>query len=109
MHNPVMLDYEMTNDVVEYERDRRLAWESVITAVTLPEDEPAINDYLGQRWTYELEPIDSRTTLVTETYSIDSTKMPKFLLIQLRNGEYWVEAMTKTLENLEQQFIGAQK
>jgi uncharacterized protein YndB with AHSA1/START domain len=109
MYNPLTAHYETLSEVVEYERDRRLAWEPTIISVTYPEDEGNVGVHLGQRWTYALEPIDSRTTLVKEIYSIDCTKMPEWLRIQLRNGEHFVEFMTKTLENLERQVISAQK
>lgn len=109
LYNPLTAHYETLSEVVEYERDRRLAWEPVIIAVTYPEDEAHVGTHFGQRWTYALEPIDSRTTLVKEIYSIDCTKMPEWLRIQLRNGEHFVEGMIKTLENLERQVISAQK
>lgn len=109
LYNPVTAHYETLSEVVEYERDRRLAWEPTIIAVTHPEDEENVGIHLGQRWTYALEPIDSRTTLVKEIYSIDCTKMPEWLRIFLRNGEHFVESMTRTLENLERQVISAQR
>jgi uncharacterized protein YndB with AHSA1/START domain len=107
MRSARMGDYEMTSHVVEYERDRRVAWEPVLSGVSRPEHEAAIGDCYGQRWIYELEPIDSRTTVVTETY--DCTRSPEWLRTELRNGEHWAESMTKTLENLERQCIGAQQ
>ena len=107
MYSEQMRNYETTNHVVEYERDRRIAWEPVISGVTLPEDEWVIGDRLGQRWTYALEPIDSRTTLVTETY--DCTRSPEWVRVQVRNGDHWAKGMAKTLENLERQVISAQR
>jgi len=109
LYNPLTAHYETLSEVVEFERDRRLAWEPTIIAVTYAEDEEEVGVHLGQRWTYALEPIDSRTTLVKEIYSIDCTKMPEWLRIQLRNGEHFVEFMAKTLENLERQLVSAQK
>ncbi len=109
LYNPLTSHYETRSEVVEYERDRRLAWEPTHIAYTYPEDQQYVGTHFGQRWTYALEPIDSRTTLVKEIYSIDCTKMPEFLRIQLRNGEHFVEFMAKTLENLERQVISAQQ
>jgi hypothetical protein len=107
MYNPLTAYYETLSEVVEYERDRRLAWEPTIIAVTYPEDEENLGVHLGQRWTYALEPIDSGTTLVREIYSIDCTKMPEWLRAFLRDGEHFVEFMIQTLENLERQVISA--
>jgi uncharacterized protein YndB with AHSA1/START domain len=46
------LPYAVTNKVVEYERNRRIAW----------------RHFAGHRWRWELEPIDENTTEVTETF-----------------------------------------
>lgn len=53
--------YRSTSTVVEFERDRCLAWRPVMYV---------LNRRLlgGQRWRYELEPRDADTTLVRETY-----------------------------------------
>src|ERR1700733_4373528 len=45
MHNPEMGDYEMSNHVAEFEPNRRISWEPVMTAASRPEDKPG----LGQR------------------------------------------------------------
>jgi uncharacterized protein YndB with AHSA1/START domain len=44
--------YKITNRVVEFEPDRRIAW----------------RHFGGHRWRYELEPVDDLTTRVTETF-----------------------------------------
>lgn len=46
------LPYTITNQVVEYERNRLIAWRHVA----------------GHRWRWELRPVDERTTEVTETF-----------------------------------------
>lgn len=109
LYNPLTSNYETRSEVVEYERDRRLAWEPTHIAYSLPEDQQWVGTHFGQRWTYALEPIDSATTLVKEIYSIDCNKMPEFLRIQLRDGEHFLEFMAKTLENLEREVVSAQK
>jgi uncharacterized protein YndB with AHSA1/START domain len=44
--------YKITNRVVEYERNRLIAW----------------RHFGGHRWRWELEPVDADTTRVTETF-----------------------------------------
>lgn len=44
--------YKITNRVVEFEPDRRIAW----------------RHFGGHRWRYELEPLDAGSTRVTETF-----------------------------------------
>lgn len=46
------LSYRITNKVVEYERDRLIAWRHLAR----------------HRWRWELDPIDANTTRVTETF-----------------------------------------
>jgi hypothetical protein len=46
-----VLPYKITNEVVEFEQDRLIAW----------------NHFGGHRWRYELEPVEGGT-LVTETF-----------------------------------------
>src|SRR5215472_17574055 len=67
MHNHEMGDYEVSNHVVEYELNRRIGWEPVLKAASRPEDQADIGHRSGHRWTYELTPAGSRSTLVTET------------------------------------------
>lgn len=46
------LPYAVTNTVVEYERNRLIAW----------------RHFGGHRWRWELKPVDERTTEVSETF-----------------------------------------
>lgn len=46
------MPYKITNRVVEFEPDRRIAW----------------RHFGGHRWRYELEPLDDGGTRVTETF-----------------------------------------
>ncbi|MCL2581306.1 MAG: SRPBCC family protein [Streptosporangiales bacterium] len=98
MRNPDVDDYVMTSRVVEYEPGRRIAWEPVMSAVS----DPAYEDRVGvpgkYRWGYELAP-DGDATVVTETY--DCARSPEWLREATRNGENWIPAMKKSLENLE--------
>jgi Polyketide cyclase / dehydrase and lipid transport len=101
MHNAEMGDYEITNHVVEYLRNRRLGWEPVLSAASRAEDAADIGERGGHRWIYELAPAGPQATVVTEIY--DCSRAPEWLRKAVRNGDRWVASMTRTLENLEQQ------
>ncbi|MFZ0995371.1 MAG: SRPBCC family protein [Candidatus Dormiibacterota bacterium] len=98
MHNDEMGDYEMENQVVEYEQDRRIAWQPVMVSASRPEDQAAIGNSARQRWGYVLVPAGSRATEVTEFY--DCSRSPDWLRKAVRGGERWRAAMTTTLDNL---------
>ena len=51
--------YRITNEVVEFEEGRRIAWSHIG----------------GARWRYELEPVDEGT-LVRETFDFSTTTVP---------------------------------
>ena len=59
------LSYSMVNEVVEFEEDRRIAWEPHMKAVAWVSG--------GRIWRYELEPVDGGTR-VTETWDISKEK-----------------------------------
>ena len=98
MHNDEMGDYEMSSEVVEYEPNRRIGWEPVMTAATREEDQSSIGDKAGHRWSYDLLPAGSGFTLVTETY--DCSRAPAWLRQAVRGGDRWVPSMTATLDKL---------
>ena len=100
MHNDEMGDYEMSNHVVEYELNRRIGWEPVLKAASRPEDQADIGHRSGHRWTYELTPAGSRSTLVTETY--DCSRAPEWLRNAVKGGARWRGSMTATLEKLNE-------
>jgi uncharacterized protein YndB with AHSA1/START domain len=52
VHMKLGVPYKISNRVVEYEPDRRIAW----------------RHFGGHRWRYELEPTDDGGTTVTETF-----------------------------------------
>jgi hypothetical protein len=99
MHNDEMGDYEMSNHVVEYELNRRISWEPVLKTASRPEDQADIGDRSEHRWTYELTPLDSRSTMVTETY--DCSHAPEWLRNAVKGGTRWIDSMTATLEGLD--------
>lgn len=76
------LPYRISSKVVEYERDRLLAWAH----------------FGGHRWRYELEPTEGGTR-VTETFDWSTSKCPP--LIELAGyPRKHVPNMEKTLERL---------
>ena len=60
------LPYKISNRVVEFEEDRRIAW----------------RHFGAHRWRYELEPTDDGRTVVTETF--DFTRYDRFSAAGLR-------------------------
>ncbi len=107
MHNDEMGDYEMTNHVVEYEPDRRIAWEPVVSGASREEDLADIGNSSHHRWGYSLVPEGADSTVVTETF--DCTMSPERLKNVLRGGERWLGTMTTTLERLEAVTAAAQE
>jgi hypothetical protein len=101
MHNAEMGDYEITNHVVEFERNRRIGWEPVLSAASRAEDQGDIGDRNEHRWSYELEPVGLSSTVVTEIY--DCTRAPEWLRNAVKNGNRWLESMAATLEKLDEQ------
>ena len=75
--------YRISNEIVEFEQDRRIAW----------------CHYGKHRWRYELEPQGEGSTLVRETFDWSTAVIPKAIELMgapARNRE----AMVKTLERL---------
>jgi uncharacterized protein YndB with AHSA1/START domain len=91
MHNDEFGDYEMRNEVVEYDRDRAIAW--------APKRHDVKNDGdWNHRWGWRLEPEGERT-LVTAFF--DCTRVPDEGRRILRDGERWRPVLTASLERLE--------
>ena len=85
--------YTMTNTVIEFEQDRRIAWQTVLAG--------PLGRFIGGRiWRYELEEAPEGTK-VTETWDITQDKQ-RFLLQMGTVGRQTAEAMSKTLEHLAQ-------
>jgi uncharacterized protein YndB with AHSA1/START domain len=99
MHNDEMGDYEMANHVVEYEPDRRIGWEPVLIAASREEDQADIGDCAHHRWSYQLTPVDSGSTLVTEIF--DCARSPEWLRKAVKGGDRWIPSMTASLEKLD--------
>jgi uncharacterized protein YndB with AHSA1/START domain len=85
--------YTMTNTVIEFEPDRRIAWQTVLAG--------PLGRFIGGRiWRYELEETSDGTT-VTETWDITRDRQ-RFLLERGPVGEHTADAMSKTLGRLAQ-------
>ena len=83
--------YSMTNTVVEFEQDRRIAWQTKLAG--------PLGRFVGGRiWRYELDETDGATT-VTETWDITKDKQA-FLLKRGKLGRQTAAAMSKTLDRL---------
>ena len=86
------LSYSMVSKVIEFEENRRLAWQTTSTL-------PVLGMFIGGRiWRYELEPVAGGTR-VRESWDIRHERV-KALVRPLRASTR--EAMTKTLERIEQ-------
>jgi uncharacterized protein YndB with AHSA1/START domain len=84
MDMKIGVPYRMTNTVVEFDDDRRIAWRHVG----------------GHVWRYELEPV-SGGTKVTESFDMTTAKSP-FMLKLLRAPQRNRTSIERTLERLEQ-------
>lgn len=82
--------YSMENTVVEFEENRRIAWQ------TRPSVAPMRLLVGGRIWRYELEPQDGGT-LVRESWDIRKEALPWAVRSMRRKT---VESMTKTLERI---------
>jgi len=99
MHNDEMGDYEISNLVVELEPDHRIAWEQILIAASLAEDQADTGERNSHRWPHEISTVDPISTLVTETY--DCSGSPEWLSRAAREGAHWRDSMTTSLERLE--------
>ena len=84
MNMRIKLPYRITNEVVEFDEGRVIAW----------------RHFGGHRWRYELEPIDANTTKVTETFDGGTARLQLTLKVMnaYQNNE---KAIAKTLVRLK--------
>ena len=100
MRNPEMGPYEIANLVVEFEPNRRIAWEPVLSAASRDEDQDGIGVHNHVRWSYELAADGPGATVVTESY--DCSRSPEWLRTAVKDGRRWLDSMTASLERLDQ-------
>jgi hypothetical protein len=85
--------YTTVNTVIEFEQDRRIAWQTALPGV--------LGRVVGGRiWRYELEEADGATK-VTESWDISKDKQAVFLK-HGKVGAHTAGTMSKTLERLAQ-------
>jgi hypothetical protein len=83
--------YTMKNTVIEFEQDRRIAWQTVLAG--------PLGRFIGGRiWRYELTETPEGTK-VTETWDVTQDKQ-RFMLARGPVGKQTAAAMTKTLARL---------
>lgn len=89
-----VVPYSMKSRVIEYDENRRLAWQTVPTY-------PFAERIAGGRiWRYELEPVEGGT-LVRESWDISREHRLTKPLVQRLRGQTR-ENMTRTLERIEE-------
>jgi uncharacterized protein YndB with AHSA1/START domain len=88
------IPYAMTSTVIEYEEDRRFAWQT--------RGPGPIGKLVGGRiWRYELEPAGDGATKVTETWDI-SEESPVTKLVVKGLGAQTKKNMAATLDRIQE-------
>ena len=88
--------YSTVSEVVEYEVDRRIAWQTYSTIKWLARFGG------GRIWRYELEPVDGGT-LVRETWDITHEgPAGRRTVVKPRRAMYMIANMDKTLIRIEE-------
>ena len=86
------IPYTMVNTVIEFEDNKRIAWQ--------PRPAAWLGRTFGGRiWRYQLDPVDGGTR-VRESWDISQERGMKSLA--RKGGKHTADAMTKTLERIEQ-------
>jgi hypothetical protein len=91
-------DYLMVNHVVEFEPDRRIAWEPAPGDLATAFGDPSkIGIPAGYRWGYRLTPDGDDATVVTEVFDCGSEENRETLLHQ--DGE-WINGTNSVRESM---------
>ena len=91
--------YSTRNTVVEFEDNRRIAWQTTAGGV--------LGSFLGGRiWRYELEPVEGGT-LVTESWDLSREKAASKPFVKLVMTSTTTKNMEATLERIEALVTGA--
>lgn len=88
------VSYSTRNVVVEFEPNRRIAWQTLAAA-------PFDKIVTGRVWRYELEPVEDGT-MVTETWDISREAPLSRPVVRMRMTDSTRRSMTRTLERIEQ-------
>jgi uncharacterized protein YndB with AHSA1/START domain len=93
------IPYSMVSEVVDFENNRCIAWQS---------RPPGIFGKMsgGRIWRYDLEPADGGTR-VRETWDISHEKGTKVFLRAAKVHQHTRESMERTLENIEKLLAGS--
>ncbi len=95
MSMKIGIPYSTLSTIVEYEENRRIAWQTYSTITWLARFGG------GRIWRYELEPVDGGT-LVRETWDTSQEGPPdKQYVVKERTRQYMITNMEKTLVRLE--------
>ena len=91
------ISYTMANTVIEFEENRRIAWQTRVAGF--------LGSFVGGRiWRYELEPVDGGTR-VTESWDISEDHQRMFLKRGPTEG-HTKSSMDKTLARIEELVAG---
>lgn len=97
MNMKIGVPYSMVSTVVEYEENRRIAWQPRLGL-------PIVGRFVGGRiWRYELEPVEGGT-LVRESWDISRETFKPAAAVQRSVA---VKSMKATLERLDALVTGA--
>ena len=96
MSMKIGIPYSTLSTIVEYEENRRIAWQTYSTIKWLARFGG------GRIWRYELEPVDGGT-LIRETWDTSKEGPPdKQYVVKERTRQYMITNMAKTLVRLEE-------
>jgi uncharacterized protein YndB with AHSA1/START domain len=99
MHHDEWGDYQMHNEVVEFQAGERIVWQPARVEVTGPDHQEVLRSAF-YRWGFEFVADGPEATLVTETF--DCSRSPDELREAVREGEGWRDAITSSLAKLAQ-------
>lgn len=99
-----MGNYVMENQVVEFEKDRLIAWEPTLYSAENPVFQKNVGGRTQQRWGWQLEPLSEQSTRVTEFF--DCRRCPEGLRSYIKDGEFWRMAMLTSLFHLDKLATG---
>ena len=88
------VNYATKNVVVEFEENRRIAWQTLAP-------KPLSYVLTGRIWRYELEPVEGGTR-IRETWDVSTEALPTRFLLKPLLAEHTRESMERTLARIEE-------